>query len=127
MSVEVASCTRVEMGLTPTAKLPNNMRTNRKPVASGPLVGWGGGSFWCGDSVIGWDERHGCFWVHSFRCVGDRHEAAALVQAVRKQARQMSYRQMFWQVIPDRTGDALLKTLGKGRAKVDFIQMYTEV
>ncbi len=98
-----------------------------KVEEGGPLDGWGGGSFGVGESVIGWDVRGELFWVHSFRCLGDRLAAARLVQAVRKKARELGFSKMFWQVIPDISGTAMLKTLAKGRAKVDYVQMYLEV
>jgi hypothetical protein len=91
----------------------------------GALEGWGGGSFRVGSSVIGWEVKSGLFWIHSFRC-GGGHSAAALVQATRNKARSLGFSKVFWQVVPE-TGAAMLKTLAKGRAKIDYIQMFMEV
>lgn len=99
----------------------------RLPVAAGPaLPGWGGGSFRLGENILGWDIRNGVYWVHSFSCGGNDAAAAALVQAARKHCKACGFSKMFWQVFPE-SGGAMLKSLAKGRAKIDYIQMYLEV
>jgi hypothetical protein len=72
---------------------------------------------------IGWREHGGCFFVGCLKANGN---AVELVQAVRHVARSRGHQKIFWQVVPE-TGPAMLKTLGKGRAKIDFVQMYCDV
>jgi len=74
---------------------------------------------------IGWRISHGCFWVGALEA-SDPSSVAALVLRVRAIARRLGFGAIRWQIYPE-TGGAMLRALKRGRAKVDFVQMYCEV
>jgi hypothetical protein len=95
-----------------------------KAKESGPLAGWGGGSFVVPGGVVGWDVRGGRFWGHSLKCDGSNpHAAAALIVAVRNEARRQGFKEFRWQSFPE---ESLALTRLK-KARIEFVQMVMDV
>lgn len=83
------------------------------------------GEFVCDFGCVRWHVFNGLFWVLGLACGGHPRAAAALLRAVRSEARSRGFTQMFWQIHPDES-TAMTKAIGK-RARVDYIQMVSEV
>lgn len=92
--------------------------------------GWNGEGFLFvrGDAIlgqVGYGVRHDVFWLHSWLCEEDSHVAAALFQAIRKEAKAQGFTQIRAWGIPPLT--STLKMVAKGRVKLEYIELSMEV